>query len=65
MAALFAGALAAPRAASATAVADTSGSAAGKAAAAQTVTVPDTGQPQATWVEFGAVNHRATLSVDG
>ncbi|MFD4872455.1 sugar-binding domain-containing protein [Streptomyces sp. NPDC058420] len=31
----------------------------------RTVTVPDTGQPQSVWIEFGAVNHQATLSVDG
>ncbi|NUP51138.1 MAG: beta-galactosidase [Catenulispora sp.] len=31
----------------------------------RTVTVPDTGQPQSAWIEFGAVNHQATLSVDG
>jgi adhesin HecA-like repeat protein len=31
----------------------------------RSITVPDSGQPQATWVEFGAVNHQATLSVDG
>src|SRR5690349_15699987 len=29
------------------------------------VTVPDSGQPQSAWIEFGAVNHQATLSVDG
>ncbi|MGW6928599.1 RICIN domain-containing protein [Lentzea sp. NPDC054927] len=29
------------------------------------ITVPDSGQPQSTWIEFGAVNHQATLSVDG
>ncbi len=27
--------------------------------------VPNLGRPQATYVEFGAVNHQATLSVDG
>jgi len=32
---------------------------------ARSITVPDAGQPQATWIEFGAVNHEATLSVDG
>jgi hypothetical protein len=32
---------------------------------ARTITVPDTGQPQSAWVEFGAVNHQATLAVDG
>jgi Glycosyl hydrolases family 2, TIM barrel domain/Glycosyl hydrolases family 2, sugar binding domain len=31
----------------------------------RTVQVPDTGRPQSTWIEFGAVNHQATLSVDG
>ncbi|MEW2114840.1 RICIN domain-containing protein [Streptomyces sp. NPDC005474] len=31
----------------------------------RTVTIPDTGQPQSAWIEFGAVNHQATLSVDG
>jgi hypothetical protein len=31
----------------------------------RSVTVPDTGQPQSVWIEFGAVNHEATLSVDG
>ncbi|WP_405148808.1 RICIN domain-containing protein [Sphaerisporangium sp. NBC_01403] len=31
----------------------------------RSVTVPNSGQPQSTWVEFGAVNHQATLSVDG
>ena len=31
----------------------------------RSVTVPDTGQPQSVWIEFGAVNHQATLSVDG
>ena len=31
----------------------------------RSVTVPDSGQPQSTWIEFGAVNHQATLSVDG
>ena len=31
----------------------------------RTITVPDTGQPQSVWIEFGAVNHQATLSVDG
>ena len=29
------------------------------------ITVPDSGQPQSVWIEFGAVNHQATLSVDG
>ncbi len=29
------------------------------------VTVPDLGRPQATYLEFGAVNHQATLAVDG
>jgi hypothetical protein len=27
----------------------------------RTVTVPDSGQPQSTWIEFGAVNHQAAL----
>ncbi|MFD8497173.1 glycoside hydrolase family 2 TIM barrel-domain containing protein [Amycolatopsis sp. NPDC059657] len=31
----------------------------------RTITVPDQGRPQSTWIEFGAVNHEATLSVDG
>ncbi|MEU4249077.1 RICIN domain-containing protein [Amycolatopsis sp. NPDC026612] len=31
----------------------------------RSVTVPDSGQPQSVWIEFGAVNHQATLSVDG
>jgi len=31
----------------------------------RTVSIPDLGRPQATYVEFGAVNHEATLSVDG
>ncbi|NUR62949.1 MAG: beta-galactosidase [Catenulispora sp.] len=31
----------------------------------RSVVVPDSGQPQAVWVEFGAINHQATLSVDG
>ena len=31
----------------------------------RTITVPNSGQPQSTWIEFGAVNHQATLSVDG
>src|SRR2546428_11928568 len=31
----------------------------------RTITVPDAGQPQSAWIEFGAVNHQATLSVDG
>ncbi|GAB3853960.1 RICIN domain-containing protein [Dactylosporangium cerinum] len=31
----------------------------------RTITVPNAGQPQSTWIEFGAVNHQATLSVDG
>ncbi|GAA3850470.1 RICIN domain-containing protein [Streptomyces lacrimifluminis] len=31
----------------------------------RTVTVPNSGQPQSVWIEFGAVNHEATLSVDG
>jgi hypothetical protein len=28
-------------------------------------TVPDLGRPQATYLEFGAVNHQAALSIDG
>lgn len=31
----------------------------------RSITVPSTGQPQSVWIEFGAVNHQATLSVDG
>ncbi|WP_431605715.1 RICIN domain-containing protein [Amycolatopsis melonis] len=31
----------------------------------RSVTVPDSGRPQSAWIEFGAVNHQATLSVDG
>ncbi|MBB5896448.1 RICIN domain-containing protein [Kutzneria kofuensis] len=31
----------------------------------RTITVPDSGRPQSAWIEFGAVNHQATLSVDG
>ncbi|MEV0531447.1 RICIN domain-containing protein [Kitasatospora sp. NPDC050463] len=31
----------------------------------RSITVPDSGQPQSVWIEFGAVNHQATLSVDG
>src|SRR5436305_11572654 len=31
----------------------------------RTITVPDSGPPQSVWIEFGAVNHQATLSVDG
>ncbi|WP_329045648.1 RICIN domain-containing protein [Amycolatopsis sp. NBC_01488] len=31
----------------------------------RTITVPDSGQPQSTWIEFGAVDHQAALSVDG
>ncbi|GAB3805753.1 RICIN domain-containing protein [Micromonospora zhanjiangensis] len=31
----------------------------------RSITVPDAGRPQSTWIEFGAVNHQATLSVDG
>jgi hypothetical protein len=31
----------------------------------RTVGVPDLGRPQATYLEFGAVNHQATLTVDG
>ena len=37
----------------------------GEAVYSRTVTVPDSGQPQSVWIEFGAVNHQATLSVDG
>ncbi len=29
------------------------------------ITVPDSGAPQTTLIEFGAINHQATLSVDG
>ncbi|WP_244211064.1 RICIN domain-containing protein [Amycolatopsis kentuckyensis] len=32
---------------------------------ARSLTVPDSGVPQSVWIEFGAVNHQATLSVDG
>ena len=31
----------------------------------RTVTVPNLGRPQATYLELGAVNHQATLTVDG
>jgi hypothetical protein len=31
----------------------------------RTAAVPNLGQPQATYLEFGAVNHQATLAVDG
>ncbi|WP_200942935.1 RICIN domain-containing protein [Cellulomonas sp. Root485] len=31
----------------------------------RSITVPNSGQPQSTWIELGAVNHEATLSVDG
>jgi hypothetical protein len=31
----------------------------------RSITVPESAQPQSTWIEFGAVNHEATLSVDG
>ena len=31
----------------------------------RTVVVPDSGQPQSVSIEFGAINHQATLSVDG
>ena len=31
----------------------------------RSITVPDTGRPQVTKIEFGAVNHQATLAVDG
>ncbi len=37
----------------------------GEAVYSRSITVPDTGQPQSVWIEFGAVNHQATLSVDG
>ncbi|MFL6112211.1 MAG: beta-galactosidase, partial [Catenulispora sp.] len=37
----------------------------GEAVYSRSVTVPNTGQPQSAWIEFGAVNHQATLSVDG
>ena len=37
----------------------------GEAVYSRTITVPDSGQPQSVWIEFGAVNHQATLSVDG
>ncbi|HTJ34088.1 MAG TPA: beta-galactosidase, partial [Dactylosporangium sp.] len=36
-----------------------------RAVYSRTITVPDSGQPQSAWIEFGAVNHEATLSVDG
>ena len=31
----------------------------------QTLKIPDLGRPQATYLEFGAINHQATLAVDG
>src|SRR4051794_8134019 len=31
----------------------------------RSITVPDSGQPQSTWIEFGAGKHQATLAVDG
>ncbi|HEV8562432.1 MAG TPA: RICIN domain-containing protein [Actinophytocola sp.] len=31
----------------------------------RSITVPNSSQPQSAWIEFGAVNHQATLSVDG
>ena len=31
----------------------------------RSITIPTLGEPQATRIEFGVVNHRATLSVDG
>ncbi|MBW8806703.1 MAG: hypothetical protein JF587_23030, partial [Catenulisporales bacterium] len=37
----------------------------GQAVYSRSITVPDSGQPQSVWIEFGAVNHQATLSVDG
>jgi len=37
----------------------------GEAVYSRSITVPDSGQPQSVWIEFGAVNHQATLSVDG
>ena len=32
---------------------------------ARTLDVPNLGRAQATYLEFGAVNHQATLTVDG
>jgi ricin-type beta-trefoil lectin protein/glycosyl hydrolase family 2 len=37
----------------------------GEAVYSRSIVVPDSGQPQSTVIEFGAVNHQATLSVDG
>ena len=37
----------------------------GEAVYSRTITVPNTGQPQSEWIDFGAVNNQATLSVDG
>ena len=37
----------------------------GEAVYSRSITVPDSGQPQSVWIEFGVVNHQATLSVDG
>src|SRR2546423_3575591 len=37
----------------------------GQAVYSRSITVPDSGQPQSVWIEFGVVNHQATLSVDG
>ncbi|MBW8821326.1 MAG: RICIN domain-containing protein [Streptomyces sp.] len=37
----------------------------GEAVYSRTITVPNTGQPQSAWIDFGAVNNQATLSVDG
>ncbi|WP_294014090.1 glycoside hydrolase family 2 TIM barrel-domain containing protein, partial [Streptomyces sp.] len=37
----------------------------GEAVYSRSITVPNTGQPQSAWIEFGAVNNQATLSVDG
>jgi hypothetical protein len=31
----------------------------------QTLMIPNLGRPQATYLEFGAINHQATLTVDG
>ena len=31
----------------------------------RSITVPDSGSRSRPWIEFGAVNHQATLSVDG
>src|SRR3954465_3513948 len=37
----------------------------GQAVYSRSITVPDSGQPQSVGIEFGVVNHQATLSVDG